>query len=113
MATGKSLMLLHRIISNVAGTSFATANGTSTEPRALRTRAPSKATCTWAPAYLVASGKTGDIVLYCPALLKLGFTPSILGLVYYDDTSAPGNPGDRPADQDGSGHRRDHQHRNR
>jgi hypothetical protein len=38
-----------------------------------------------------ASGKTGDIVLYCPVSFKLGFTPSILGLTYYDDTSAPGN----------------------
>ena len=38
-----------------------------------------------------ASGKTGDIVLYCPVSFKLGFTPSILGFVYYDDTSAAGN----------------------
>jgi len=38
-----------------------------------------------------ASGKTGDIVLYCPISFKLGFTPSILALVYYDDTSASGN----------------------
>jgi hypothetical protein len=38
-----------------------------------------------------ASGKTGDIVLYCPVSANLGFTPSLLGLTYYDDTSAPGN----------------------
>jgi hypothetical protein len=38
-----------------------------------------------------AEGKTGDIVLYCPVSLKPGFAPSIIGLVYYDDSSAPGN----------------------
>jgi hypothetical protein len=38
-----------------------------------------------------ASGKTGDIVLYCPVSYNLGFTPSVLGLTYYDDTSARGN----------------------
>jgi hypothetical protein len=38
-----------------------------------------------------AGGKTGDIVLYCPVSFKLGFTPSILGLLYYDDATAPGN----------------------
>jgi hypothetical protein len=38
-----------------------------------------------------ATGKTGDIVLYCPVSYNLGFTPSILGLTYYDDTSAAGN----------------------
>src|SRR6266436_5038766 len=38
-----------------------------------------------------ASGKTGDIVLYCPVSFKLGFTPSVLGLLYYDDTRAAGN----------------------
>jgi hypothetical protein len=38
-----------------------------------------------------ASGKTGDIVLYCPVSFKLGFTPSVLGLTYYDDTRTPGN----------------------
>jgi len=38
-----------------------------------------------------ASGKTGDIVLYCPVSFNLGFKPSILGLTYYDDTSAAGN----------------------
>jgi hypothetical protein len=38
-----------------------------------------------------ASAKTGDIVLYCPVSSKLDFTPSILALVYYDDTSAAGN----------------------
>jgi hypothetical protein len=38
-----------------------------------------------------ASGKTGDIVLYCPVSFNLGFTPSVLGLTYYDDTSAAGN----------------------
>ncbi len=37
-----------------------------------------------------ASGKTGDIVLYCP-VFKLGFTPNLLGFVFYDDTSTPGN----------------------
>ena len=37
-----------------------------------------------------ASGKTGDIVLYCP-VLSLGFTPSVLGLTYYDDSSVAGN----------------------
>ncbi len=37
------------------------------------------------------SGKIGDIVLYCPVSSKLAFTPSILALVYYDDTSVPGN----------------------
>ena len=37
-----------------------------------------------------ASGKTGDIVLYChvPNLL---FTPTTFGFTYYDDTSARGN----------------------
>jgi len=38
-----------------------------------------------------ANGKTGDIVLYCPVSFKLGFTPSIIGLVYYDDSSSSGN----------------------
>jgi hypothetical protein len=38
-----------------------------------------------------ASGKTGDIVLYCPVSYKLPFTPSIIGLVYYDDSRTPGN----------------------
>ncbi|HEX4605228.1 MAG TPA: hypothetical protein VH724_14605 [Candidatus Angelobacter sp.] len=38
-----------------------------------------------------ASGKTGNIVLYCPVSFKLGFTPSIIGMVYYDDSSSPGN----------------------
>jgi hypothetical protein len=38
-----------------------------------------------------ASGKTGDIVLYCPVSFKLPFTPSIIGLVYYDDSPAAGN----------------------
>ncbi|MGB9119858.1 MAG: hypothetical protein WCE73_04505 [Candidatus Angelobacter sp.] len=38
-----------------------------------------------------ASGKTGDIVLYCPISFKVGFTPSIIGLVYYDDSAVPGN----------------------
>ena len=38
-----------------------------------------------------ASNKTGDIVLYCPVSYKLPFTPSILGLVYYDDSPASGN----------------------
>jgi hypothetical protein len=38
-----------------------------------------------------ASGKIGDIVLYCPVSANLGFTPSVLGLTYYDDTSAAGN----------------------
>jgi hypothetical protein len=37
-----------------------------------------------------ASGKTGDIVLYC-SLASLDFAPSILGLLYYDDSSAAGN----------------------
>jgi len=37
-----------------------------------------------------ATGKTGNIVLYC-AVPNLGFTPSVLGLLYYDDTSATGN----------------------
>ena len=38
-----------------------------------------------------ASGKTGDIVLYCPVSANLGFTPRLVGLTYYDDTSALGN----------------------
>jgi hypothetical protein len=38
-----------------------------------------------------APGKVGDIVLYCPVSFNLGFTPSIVGLTYYDDTSAAGN----------------------
>src|SRR5438132_10689130 len=38
-----------------------------------------------------ASGKLGDIVLYCPVSFNLGFTPALLGLTYYDDTSAAGN----------------------
>lgn len=38
-----------------------------------------------------AEGKTGDIVLYCPVSYKLPFTPSVIGLVYYDDASAAGN----------------------
>jgi hypothetical protein len=33
-----------------------------------------------------ASGKTGDIVLYCPVSFKLDFKPSIVGLTYYDDS---------------------------
>jgi len=37
-----------------------------------------------------ASGKTGDIVLYCP-VSNLGFKPSILGIMYYDDSRATGN----------------------
>ena len=37
-----------------------------------------------------ASGKTGDIVLYC-SVASLTFTPSVLGLLYYDDSSAAGN----------------------
>ena len=38
-----------------------------------------------------ANGKTGNIVLYCPVSYNLGFTPSVLGLTYYDDTAAAGN----------------------
>lgn len=38
-----------------------------------------------------APGKTGDIVLYCPVSYNLGFTPSIVGMTFYDDTSAAGN----------------------
>jgi hypothetical protein len=38
-----------------------------------------------------APGKVGDIVLYCPVSFNVGFTPSIVGLTYYDDTSAAGN----------------------
>ncbi len=38
-----------------------------------------------------ASGKTGDIVLYCPVSFKLPFTPSIIGMVYYDDSPVAGN----------------------
>ena len=37
-----------------------------------------------------AAGKTGDIVLYCP-VTSLGFTPTLLGLTYYDDSRATGN----------------------
>jgi hypothetical protein len=38
-----------------------------------------------------ASGKVGDIVLYCSVPRNLGLTPSILGLMYYDDARATGN----------------------
>jgi len=37
-----------------------------------------------------ASGKTGDIVLYCP-VPNLGFMPSVLGLTYYDDAATRGS----------------------
>ena len=37
-----------------------------------------------------AAGKTGNIVLYCP-VSDPGFKPTLLGLVYYDDTRDPGN----------------------
>src|SRR6478672_5905790 len=37
-----------------------------------------------------AAGKIGDIVLYCP-VANLNFKPSVIGLTYYDDTSAVGN----------------------
>jgi hypothetical protein len=37
-----------------------------------------------------ANGKTGDIILYCP-VPNLGWTPSILGLLYYDDSRDAGN----------------------
>ena len=92
MATGKSLMLSIGLLA-MCGTSFATnewnVNGTS---------CVADASSIQGNLYLgtggtvkFASGKTGDIILYCPVSFKLGFTPSILGLVYYDDTSAPGN----------------------
>src|SRR5256885_5986937 len=38
-----------------------------------------------------ASGKTGDIVLYCPVSFNLGFKPDVLGFVYYDDSASAGN----------------------
>ena len=37
-----------------------------------------------------ASGKVGDIVLYCP-VANLGFTPNRVMLTHYDDTTASGN----------------------
>lgn len=37
-----------------------------------------------------ATGKTGNIVLYCP-VSDPGFKPRLLGLVYYDDSRAAGN----------------------
>ncbi len=37
-----------------------------------------------------ASGKTGDIVLYC-AVNDPGFKPRLLGITYYDDSGRPGN----------------------
>jgi hypothetical protein len=37
-----------------------------------------------------ATGKTGNIVLYCP-VSDLGFKPRLLGLVYDDDSPGPGN----------------------
>jgi hypothetical protein len=36
------------------------------------------------------SGKMGDIVLYCP-VPKLNFTPTLLAVIYYDDTFISGN----------------------
>src|SRR5438270_13773847 len=43
-----------------------------------------------------ATGKSRDIVLYCPISFKLGFTPSIIGLVYYDHFAVPGQHGTVP-----------------
>jgi hypothetical protein len=37
-----------------------------------------------------ATGKTGNIVLYCP-VSDPRFKPRLLGLVYYDDSNAAGN----------------------
>jgi hypothetical protein len=37
-----------------------------------------------------ASGKVGNIVLYCP-VPTLGWTPTSIAIQYYDDTATPGN----------------------